>query len=407
MSIRRYEARDGTTTYHVRRRVRDPDTGKLRHEQRTARTKREAERLDAAWQTEIAAGTAIVGSRQTVRALLDDWLAAEASHLASSSYASYALSIRLHLGPTFGHLRLDQLGVGHVEDWYERLLRDGYARKTVLLYATPLHGALARAERRGAVARNVARIAKMPRVGRGRVARAGDADEAEGDTTRAWTREQVAAFLGAAQGTRYDLLWRVLLGTGLRRGEALGLRWGDWEQTATREAPHGRLRIAQIVRSLPRGWEISPAAKSEAGERVVVLTASVAAALHSQQARVATMRSGAGEQWTEHGLVFPAPEGGPVGPNNLRGHYRRCIAAAGVPLLTVHGTRHTFATLALQAKVPVHVVSRMLGHANINITMTVYAHVLSGMEAEAVTIMDSVIFGDAPAAVQEANSGAS
>src|SRR3954454_10576005 len=100
MSIRRYDARDGTTTYHVRRRVRDPDTGKLRHEQRTARTKREAERLDAQWATEIAAGTHHAASRQTVKGLLDDWLAAEASHLASSSYASYALSIRLHLGPT-------------------------------------------------------------------------------------------------------------------------------------------------------------------------------------------------------------------------------------------------------------------------------------------------------------------
>jgi integrase len=216
----------------------------------------------------------------------------------------------------------------------------------------------------------------------------------DGERIKAWTRAEVAAFLRAAAGTRDVLVYRLMLGTGLRCCEVMGLRWCDWTPAPTKEAPHGRLRIAQIVQRGHRGvTDLSPRGKSPAAHRLLYVTASVAAALEAQRAAVEEMRTAAGPAWQGHDLVFPLPSGRWRDPNGLYKRFRRVARVAGVAELSPHGTRHTYSTLAIEAGVPIPVISRNLGHASVAVTLNIYAHAVSSMQTTASAVMEGVIFG--------------
>jgi integrase len=370
------------TAWYVRRRVRDADTGRMQRLQRSYATRAEAVAGDAAWSTELARGTATGHSRVTVGELLAEWLSDMEGHLAPSTLRMHEQAIRVHLVPGLGAHRVTGLTVAHVERFYAAMAKGGSSRATIVIVAKPLRQAVARAERRGLVPRNVARLAQKP-AGR----------PEDGERIKAWTRAEVGRFLQAAQGTPDVLVYRVLLGTGLRVCEVFGLRWTDWQPTPTAEAPHGRLRIAQIVQRGGAGTRLSPRGKSPAAHRLLYVTASVASTLEAQRAAVDGMRSEAGEAWQEHGLVFPLPTGAWRNPNYLHRRFHRIARAAGVPELTPHGTRHTYSTLAIEAGVPIPVISRNLGHANVAITLSIYGHAISSMQTTASAVMEGVIFG--------------
>lgn len=99
----------------------------------------------------------------------------------------------------------------------------------------------------------------------------------------------------------------------------------------------------------------------------------------------------------DHGLVFARPEGTPLHPDFFSQSFERLVAKSGLPAIRLHDLRHTHATLLLKAGVPVKVVSKRLGHATPAFTMTVYQHVLPGMQAEAANTFGELIFGAAEA----------
>ena len=92
-------------------------------------------------------------------------------------------------------------------------------------------------------------------------------------------------------------------------------------------------------------------------------------------------------------LVFPRPEGTPLHPDYFSQVFDRAASRSGLPKLSLHDLRHTHATLMLQAGIPVKVVSERLGHASPAFTMTVYQHVLPGMQAEAAAAFSNAVFG--------------
>lgn len=102
-----------------------------------------------------------------------------------------------------------------------------------------------------------------------------------------------------------------------------------------------------------------------------------------------------GELHQDHGLVFSRPEGAPLHPDFFSQSFERLATKSGLPVIRLHDLRHTHATLLLRAGVPVKVVSERLGHASPAFTMTVYQHVLPGMQAEAATTFGDLIFGTA------------
>ena len=100
-----------------------------------------------------------------------------------------------------------------------------------------------------------------------------------------------------------------------------------------------------------------------------------------------------GPAWADSGYVFTNEDGQPVGTEAVDNRFRRTTKAAGVPKIRLHDLRHTHASLMLKAGVPVHVVSRRLGHASAALTLSVYSHVLPAQQAEAAAAFSALVDG--------------
>lgn len=180
---------------------------------------------------------------------------------------------------------------------------------------------------------------------------------------QAWSAEEVRAFLAAAQGDRLHDLFYLLLTMGLRSGEALALPWRNVDLSG------GWLTVSQALRRPEEGdtFEIAEV-KTPHARRTLRMPRDLQSVLHEHKRR-------------NHGacystdLVFTTRNGTWHHPSNVRRSLRRLAKAGNVRPVRVHDLRHTHASLALRAGVPIEVVSRRLGHASVAITLDLYRHV--------------------------------
>lgn len=188
----------------------------------------------------------------------------------------------------------------------------------------------------------------------------------------AWAPDELRTFLAGVVGTRLFPLWVLMAHTGMRRGEALALRWRDVDLEA------GTVRIAQAVSDVGTGPVYDKPKNGEA--RTVHATAPVRQALREWRAVQARDQLQAGVAWQDTaGLVFSMPDGRPVAPSYASKAFTRAVAGAeGVPTITLHGLRHTAATLLLRDGASVHLVARLLGHKDPSVTLKVYSHAIPG-----------------------------
>ena len=125
---------------------------------------------------------------------------------------------------------------------------------------------------------------------------------------------------------------------------------------------------------------------------LLVETGGIAIHLASQ---VSEGRPAIPEQWLRPtGIGYADTDGTPIHPDSYSQSFERLVAASAVPRIRLHDLRHTHATILLKAGVPAKVVSERLGHANVAFTMSVYQHILPGMQADAAHIFAKIVFGD-------------
>jgi integrase len=230
-----------------------------------------------------------------------------------------------------------------------------------------LHNALGQAARWDLVGRNVADLVKPPHVPRYEF------------TTL--SPEQARQFLDAARGDRLEALYVLAITTGMRLGEVLRLRWREVDLNT---------RVVSIRGARPSEGGAGP--KTQRSRRPVVLTEVAAAALRRHRAAQAAERIRAGAAWQDRDLVFANTVGGPLNPSNLRHRdFRRLLERAGLPRMRFHDLRHSAATLLLGMGIHPKIVSELLGHTQVSITLDVYSHVTATMQHQAVNALDDLL----------------
>lgn len=283
------------------------------------------------------AGEPLARSRVTVDEHLTSWLDGIAPTVAPQTHERYETLARRQLRPTLGAIRLAELQPSDIRRLYARLA-ETLAPQTVANAAEVLSAALNQAVRDGLVPRNVARGVALPR---------------KGDASRP-TLDGAAAvkLLQAAEGDPYAPVYALLLGSGLRIGEALALRWQDVDLEM------GRLHVrGHLVRTAGK-WRREPSTKTHR-ERSVMLTPLARAAIES------TERTGA--------LLFDR-DGDVESPDRVRYRFRRVVAAAGLAGLRPHDLRHSVSTLLGAAGVNPRAVADLLGHKHVTMTLERYTH---------------------------------
>lgn len=204
------------------------------------------------------------------------------------------------------------------------------------------------------ISRNVAKLVQVPAP--------------KYKVNRGLTAQQAKATLRAASAHRLAALYVLALFLGLRRGELLGLRWEDVDlNEAKLEVVNTLQRVGGSLRLVPP--------KTHDSARTVPLPAVCVEALREHQRRQDVERGQAWPDWEAHGLVFPSRRGTPMEPDNLRRSWGEIRRAAGLGTTRFHDLRHTCVTLLLDLGAPPHVVRDIVGHSDIEVTMTIYAHV--------------------------------
>jgi len=196
-----------------------------------------------------------------------------------------------------------------------------------------------------------------------------------------------ARFLDGARSTdRYWAAYLLLATTGMRRGEALGLRWADLDLMASRAA------IRQTVVTVNHDVRFGTP-KTAKGRRTVTLDVVTLAALREHRKVQAAERLLVGAGWRDHDLVFAKVDGTPLHPERFSREFTRRSARLGLPPIRLHDLRHGWATMALAAGFHPKVVQERLGHASISITLDLYSHVSPALHGEAAETVAALVFG--------------
>jgi integrase len=202
---------------------------------------------------------------------------------------------------------------------------------------------------------------------------------------RPLTPEQVGVLFGAARGDRLEALYVLAVTTGLRQGELLGLKWEDIDLDA------GTLQVRRAL-TTTKGGPVLAAPKTKGSRRSVKLTKTASGVLRSHLKRQLGEIDAAGPLWRENGLIFASQAGESLDRRYVTTHrFKPLLKRAGLPQIRIHDPRHTCATLLLIKNVNPKVVSEMLGHASIAITLDTYSHVLPDMQDSAARAMEEAL----------------
>jgi integrase len=319
------------------------------------------------------AGLPAADEELTVGAFLEGWLSGVARvTVRPRTYVSYRYVVGLHLAPGLGDLPLAALSPADVQAFLNAKSASGLSPRTVGYLRGVLRGALGHAERTDLVTRNVARLARPPRIPRRRVS--------------PLSVEQVRTFLTAIAGDRLEALYLVALGVGLRQGEILGLRWSDVDLDG------GTLTVRHALARIEGRLELVEP-KSVTSRRVVPLPAFVLDALLVHQVRQAgeplPLRPAPPDPFAD--LVFVTTHGTPLDGITITRRFQHILAAASLPHQRFHDLRHACASLLLAQGVPARVVMETLGHSEISLTLNTYSHVMPSVGREAAERMDQLL----------------
>jgi integrase len=348
----------------------NPETGRRRQKWHGSwSSKKDAEQALARLLGDVHDGTYVEPQRVTVRSFfLDEWFPAVKPGLRPSTVKLYETLASAYVIPRIGDARLQQLSPGQLNRLYAELLEHGahggkpLGPETTRKVHRLLHRALRDAVKWNRLARNPAAVADPPRAPRPQL--------------RAWNAEQLATFLEHTGTDRLAALWQLLATTGLRRAEALGLRWSDLD------LDRAHLSIRQTLGYVgTRAMFSEP--KTRSSRRLVTIAPDTEEALRAHKARQAADRLAIGPAYSSLDLVFAHPDGAPLNPATVSRAFDALVKSAELPKITLHGLRHTFATLALLDGIPSKVVAEVLGHSSTRVTEDTYQHVTPGMKADA------------------------
>ncbi len=305
----------------------------------------------------------------TLGAYLAEWIEVKQSSLRAKTAFQYGRLISLYLEPGLGKIKVRDLSLRTVNQFYGRLLKRGVGVSNIRYSHRVLHAALEQALRGGIISRNPAHGATLPRRRQREMLTLNEGE--------------VGVFLVAAGGSRYRSLYHLAIVTGMRISELRGLTWADvdWIQ--------GTIKVRRQIQDIPGQGPVSGDPKTLSGSRTILLNETTLNELREQQRRVGA--EWAHGIWKRNDLIFPSSKGTPFAKTDVQRDFWELLKVANLPRIRFHDLRHTAASIMLNHGVPALVVSRILGHANASVTLTVYAHSNIDMQSQAARVMDELV----------------
>jgi len=338
--------------------MKDTGTGKWRRKWLAGHAaRRKAERALAEAVSQVNKGVFIIPSRETVAQLCRNYLATTApNRVRPITLQSYRQMLETHVISRVGAKPATMLTPDDINSIMADIVGARKSVTTARYVHRVIHRVLDDAVRKGKLARNVADLADPPA-----------AKKAE---TEVWDMDELDLFLTAAAKSDHYELFATLALTGMRRGEALGIRWRDMDLNIA--SP--KVSICRTVYKLGKDdWRFEEP-KTKRSRRVIALPISLAMLLQQLRERQEANARWYGRELSENDSIFVRNDGTLPDPRYVSKIFRRIVREAGLKRIRLHDLRHTYATLQRKAGQPIEVISRVLGHASEIVTLTVYNH---------------------------------
>lgn len=359
--------------WHARMWATDPSSGMRRRHHLVGASKADVARKLKVLKERLEQGQPARDAAVSLAEYTRGWLAETlpASARKPTTQQLYAgLATNHIIGSELGRLGLDQIRPGSIERFIRQLRGKGLADSTVRQVYTIGRAIGDSAVRDGLIAANPFATVARPAV------RHREATHLEPD--------ELTRLLRAATETRYRPLFELMMHTGLRRGEALALTWSSVD------LPRRTLYVNGTLVRLEGILQVQPP-KTRHSRRHVPLSDAAVRVLEETRARTALERQVAEGSWVDTGFVFTTEWGEPCEPRNALRALKAAAKAAGLTDVGLHTLRHSAATAMLANGVPIVVVSRILGHSGIEITVDTYGHVAPHVSLEAVQTLGQVL----------------
>jgi integrase len=348
-----------------------PDGKPRRHYETVRGRKGDAQRRLTELLSSLDKGVYTPPGRLTVAAHLKSWLDGYVkTNCSQRTLDGYQSIIERHLIPALGHIQLKHLNPQAIQNYYGQACEKLSAR-TVHHQHRVLSQSLKYAVRQGYLGRNPAELVDPPSPRK--------------KAMRTMTPFEVQVLFENAQESPYYPVIYTAVSTGLRQAELLGLRWRDVDPDITMS-----ISVDQVLYKR-RGICQFKEPKTSHSRRRVDMTPKLACFLREYKLERERLYRELGEELTLDSLVFATVEGEPIDPGVLSHAFSRIAKRAGLEGLRFHDLRHSFASLMLLRGAKPKVISEALGHSSVAFTMDVYSHIIEGMQADAMALLDEVL----------------
>lgn len=334
------------------------------------RTKKEAQEYLNKVLSEVAEGSYVKPNKVHFSEFLIDWYHNSYKRSVAETTAETRLFyIEKHIIPSFGTMQLQTITTKMLDDFYNEKISSGLSGKTVREFHNILRRAFTQAVKWSLIKFNPVLDATPPVVTQKEV--------------QPWSKEQTKKFLELLETKDREPIFELIIFTGLRKGEALGLKWEDID------LQRGKIRVVRsLARTKEKGLFLKDV-KTQNSKRQVSITPYITQKLIEHREK---QRNKIGEQINNLGMVFCTVEGSFKDPRNLLREFNQLIKEAGLPKTTIHDLRHLHATQLMINGVNPKVVQERLGHARVAITLDLYSHVNEDLQVEAAMGFEQNLF---------------
>lgn len=279
-----------------------------------------------------------------------------------------------------GKIKLSQLNATHLQKFYNKLLDiDDKPISTVTNLNTRIKPCLSEAERQGLIQKNYCKLVSLPK----------DKNKKE---IKVLTKNEQDKFSKEIEGHDLEMLYEMALGTGLRIGELLGLKWSDIDFSKKNLTVNRTLqRVSEVTKDGRKPTElIEQEPKTRYSNRTVQIPKTIFIKLHDYKKEQNMQKLKIGEVYQNNDYVFCNELGIPIDDKKPGRNLKSILKKLDIEPIKFHALRHTYATRLFEAGVSPKTVQALMGHSDIKMTMDIYTHVMEDVKINAVEQLNDI-----------------
>lgn len=314
----------------------------------------------------------------TVEQWCHEWLwSYKRNSVKQKTFDQYETILRTHIIPDIGDIRLADLKTMHIQRIINKMHDSGLSHRTIEVMKIVMHAALKQAQRNKLVSENVCENVVLPRK--------------QPKHIRVLNEDEQTKLIAALKDNYIGRGLLFALYTGMRRGEVLALKWSDYDKNEkTISITKALSRVRTYNKNGNKTMLTVTTPKTDTSIRTVPLIDKAVELLAEHKRKQERYMELVGDYYTDNDLIFSSSRGDYLDPGNFNRKLNKTVKKIGIPQISPHALRHSFATRGLEAEVSLKAMQELLGHSSITVTGDIYTHILKEQKRKEISKLNDV-----------------